>query len=334
MKKNFLKNIVIIILVVIALVVFWIYTIDPSYTIIRQTEINVPQRFAYQYLNDLKNRKNWSLWESSYKNQIFVFSPQTKGVGATYSWKNLEGETNGEITITKNKIDEEVTLQYKKYDGIDQVVELEWEIDPVGTKSLCVIEVHAKTTFFGRFRKSGVIRNISEDIEKSMEILADSMQTAYLEEMPKVTEGFYGFRNVLSITKTIAQKRVGSRDFVWPAIEQIQDYINLMGYAQAGPPFTIFHSTYGNNTTVEVGVPVTGDIVGKGDIIPTLMMGEIFFVEVNGSYNQLDDARYFLEDHIIKNKLKVCCDPFEEYIVMPSDSITTAGLVTRICIPK
>ena len=49
------------------------------------------------------------------------------------------------------------------------------------------------------------------------------MKAAYLAGMPKIREGFYGFKNVLSITKTVSKKRIASREFVWPAIDEIKN---------------------------------------------------------------------------------------------------------------
>ena len=333
-KKKYLKGIVIIILSLLGIMLIWLSLTSPNYTLIRQTEIDVPPRFAYQYLNDLKNRSSWSIWEKGFSDQKFVFSSPSSGVGANYSWADIEGDKNGEITITQIKEDKEVRLTFNDYYGFDSEMDIEWEINPVGTNYLCVVQIQANTSFLGRMRKNAISKNIAEEIENSFIVLADSMEASYLAEMPKIREGFYGFKNVLSITKTVSKNRIASRELVWPAIDEIKNYIDSMGYEQAGAPFTIFHNSYGKNQTVEIGIPAKGNLAGKGEIIPTLMMGEILFVEVNGSYNQLDDARYYLENHIFSNNIKVCCDPFEEYIVMPSDSARTADLKTRICIPK
>ena len=333
-KKKYLKSIVIIILSLLGIMLIWLSLTSSNYTLIRQTEIDVPPRFAYQYLNDLKNRNGWSIWEKGFSDQKFVFSSPSSGVGANYYWADLEGEKNGEITITHNKEDKEVRLKFNDYYGFDSEMDIEWEINPIGTKSLCVIQIQSNTSFLGRLRKNAISKNISEEIENSFIVLADSMKAAYLAGMPKIREGFYGFKNVLSITKTVSKKRIASREFVWPAIDEIKNYIDSMGFEQVGAPFTIFHNSYGENQTVEVGIPTKGELIGKGEIVPTLMMGEIIFIEVNGSYNQLDDIRYYLENHIFSNNIKVCCDPFEEYIVMPSDYTRTADLRTRICIPK
>jgi len=282
-KKKYLKGIVIIILSLLGVMLIWLSLTSPNYTLIRQTEIDVPPRFAYQYLNDLKNRSSSSIWEKGFSDQKFVFSSPSSGVGANYSWADIEGDKNGEITITQIKEDKEVRLKFNDYYGFDSEMDIEWEINPVGTKSLCVVQIQANTSFLGRMRKNAISKNIAEEIENSFIVLADSMEASYLAEMPKIREGFYGFKNVLSITKTVSKNRIASREFVWPAIDEIKNYIDSMGYEQAGAPFTIFHNSYGKNQTVEIGIPAKGNLVGKGEIIPTLMMGEILFVEVNGS---------------------------------------------------
>lgn len=330
---NYLKSIVSVLFICLVIFVGWLYTIEPNYTVIRQIEIDVAPRYAYNFLLDLEKRKGWSPWENSFKDYDYFFSTPAKGLNASYGIKNSDKKNYMSVSITNAQPYKEIDILVSYFNHQPEK-NIEWEFQRVGTKTLCVWEVNSKTTYLGRLSKQTQVETLAQLMEDKLKILSDSMETAYINEMPKIQEGYYNFTNVLSITQTVSIDKIANRDFVWPLIKKIQNYMDSMGYPQNGPPFTIFHGIYKNSQTVEVGVPARGNLKPQGEIVPTLMMGEVYFVELEGDYAYLDDARNYLEDYLIKNKIRVCCDPLEEYITLPSDNNPNQEIRTKIYIPK
>ena len=322
-------------LILIGIFLLWLKFTDPNYVVIRQFEVEVPPKFAYEYLLNVEKRANWSPWEKETENLERIYSLNPIGEKANYRWTDAKGEKLGELTILKAKQDKEIDIQVNYFESAHKDLEIEWTFTRVGTKTLLDWEVKTKTSFLGRIGKGEVIQTMGNTLDESLNLLKIELEEAYLAVMPEIKDGYFPYKNFLSVTKTIAKSRLVDRAFVWPNIEKIQSYMQKKGYEQDGAPITIFHSEYKANQTVEIAVPVKGNsIEGNGDIVPTLIVGEVYYVEFQGPHHELDDVRYYLEDYIIKNDLGVCCDPLEEYVVMPSDKVMGSQLITKIYFPK
>jgi hypothetical protein len=93
------KNIVIILVVLIALLAVIGFMLPKDYKVERSTTIQAPAEVVFEQVNDLKKNEAWSPWKDP--EMTVTYSPNTAGKGASSSWKSKK-MGNGSQTIEES----------------------------------------------------------------------------------------------------------------------------------------------------------------------------------------------------------------------------------------
>ena len=112
-----LKNILIVLAVIIALVAIVGMFISPKVTVVRSMDMKSAPDAVYNQIADLKMWDNWMPWNKIDPNMKKSYGEKSAGEGASYSWVSDHSEVGkGTITITK-AIPQEVVETNLHFDG-------------------------------------------------------------------------------------------------------------------------------------------------------------------------------------------------------------------------
>ncbi|MBC9912869.1 SRPBCC family protein [Chitinophaga varians] len=129
-------------IVVLGIFVFLLSLMFPSTAVVERTGvIQAPIDSVYAQINDLKAWENWNPWSRPDTTAQLVFSAQTAGTGASYSW---EGQLNsGKVTIIDSEVDKGVhyTLDIKNMHPVKGGIELKPSFDGKGTAIFWHMEI-------------------------------------------------------------------------------------------------------------------------------------------------------------------------------------------------
>ena len=95
-----MRNIVRIILVVLALFVAFVQTRPNTYRVERSARIGAPSEAVFAQINDFHNWPAWSPWDKLDPAMKTTFAGPASGVGALYSWTGNSKVGEGSMKIT------------------------------------------------------------------------------------------------------------------------------------------------------------------------------------------------------------------------------------------
>ncbi|MGN7819080.1 SRPBCC family protein [Chitinophaga sp. 22536] len=129
-------------IVVLGMFVFLLSLMFPSTAVVERTGvIQAPIDSVYAQVNNLRAWENWNPWSRPDTTAQLVFSAQTAGTGASYSW---EGKFNsGKVTITGSEPDRGVhyTLDIKNMRPVKGGIELKTTADGKATAIFWHMEI-------------------------------------------------------------------------------------------------------------------------------------------------------------------------------------------------
>lgn len=76
---------------VLAILVFAM-TLPSDISIKREIEINAPQTFTFEYLYDMKNWEDWTVWKDFDSTLTYSYKGNSEGVGAVQIWNGEHSE--------------------------------------------------------------------------------------------------------------------------------------------------------------------------------------------------------------------------------------------------
>lgn len=125
---KFLKWLLIIVLVIVAIFLVVALFLPSEYRLERSITINAPADVVYEQIADLKNWNNWGPWVKMEKEVDGSISEPSRGVGASMTWA---GDTIGSGSIEVIKM-EELKYMHSKltFEGDMESIDI-WEFKQV-----------------------------------------------------------------------------------------------------------------------------------------------------------------------------------------------------------
>lgn len=96
-----LKLLLAIVAALVLAVMIFAMTLPSDITIERDVIVNVPQTYAFDYLADLKNWEQWTVWKEFDSTLVYTYNGKTIGKGAKQTWN---GDHSQKASLLFDKI--------------------------------------------------------------------------------------------------------------------------------------------------------------------------------------------------------------------------------------
>jgi len=144
----------------------FIATQKGNFTVERSQIINSPKSNVFNYVNDLKNWKNYSSWLVDDSTSTLIYSTKTFGSGATLSWQGIKG--SGDISTNLIKANDSISQEMNLDGNLSSVF---WSFkDTIGGTKVTwktVGKMNFKMKVYTAFNK-GIDRIIGTTLERSL----------------------------------------------------------------------------------------------------------------------------------------------------------------------
>lgn len=105
-----LKVLLAIIAALVLAVLVFAMTLPSDISIEREIKINAPQTYTFDYLYDMKNWEDWTVWKDFDSTLTYSYKGKTEGVGAIQIW-NGEHSQKASLEITNIVPNEKIEFQ-------------------------------------------------------------------------------------------------------------------------------------------------------------------------------------------------------------------------------
>lgn len=325
------KYVLLFLLIVAVALVIYAAVQPSSYEVQRTRFIEAPVELVYDNLSDYKNWEAWGPWLEEDPNMTFTYSEQTKGEGASYSWKDKNGTGSQKMT---SAIPNESITNALTFDGMGEATGF-WKFNPKDTGTEVTWGLKANDTpfllkFFGAIsggydnmmgpmfdrgleRLDSVMLIENKNYQKMMN--SWSLSEISKKSMPKRT--FVGYAHSSKIDQEAMSK------IYQEAMPKAGEYAISKGL-QYGEftPGAIFTKWDEENGEVDfmVGVFPNGDLEpGEGMQAMSFAEGDIVMVSKFGNYGTGDtQAHQAIDKYLEENNLTIAGPIYELYVNDPT----------------
>ncbi|MBC9796210.1 SRPBCC family protein [Sinomicrobium weinanense] len=333
-----LKYLFFLILILVIGISIYIAIQPSSYRVSRTQVVKAHSPVVYNYVQDLKNWKNWIPWLEKDPDMAIKYGETTTGIGASYSW--IGEKMNGKLETTAatpfTNLDQELTYEKRPPS------EVSWTFEPEENATKVTWEISGDLDFMSKayiLYKGNMEQNIGPELERGLKkldsvILEDIKK--YSIEIDGITEHSGGFY----LYTTTSSKISDSRKKIPERIRVIEKYITAHNITNVGTPFTYYHSRDEENNAMifSNGVLTSARIITDPE--SDILTGQIapfraLKLTLTGDTKNLKEAwdsafAYLAERQIAQDST----GPYLEfYLSDASKTLNPAKWVTEIYVP-
>lgn len=332
-----LKTIGIGLIGVILLLLVIAFFLPSKVHIERSIEIKGNPANAYNLINRITEWKQWSPWHKLDTNAKWIYSEQTEGTGAWYTWESeVRNVGSGKLTITNSKPYEIIStaLQFEKMTPAHSDFIFTPTTD--GYKLTWTMDSDMGLNPIGRWFGVFMDRMIGPDYEKGLQAIKEIS-----ERVPeKETIAGFDFEQrdmqalmIAGIRETVKMSEFNSAKFAnW--FGAIGKTLETGKIAPTGPPMAIYYSFENETTDMEAAMPVSsiGKDVGmvKFHELPAC---KALVVKYLGDYSGAARVYAATFDYFKTKGIEMVGAPMEIYITDPMMEKDTAKWLTEIVFP-
>ncbi len=332
-----LKTIGIGLIGVILLLLVIAFFLPSKVHIERSIEIKGNPANAYNLVNRITEWKQWSPWHKLDTNAKWIYSEQTEGTGAWYTWESeVRNVGSGKLTITNSKPYEIIStaLQFEKMTPAHSDFIFTPTTD--GYKLTWTMDSDMGLNPIGRWFGVFMDRMIGPDYEKGLQAIKEIS-----ERVPeKETIAGFDFEQhdmqalmIAGIRETVKMSEFNSAKFAnW--FGAIGKTLETGKIAPTGPPMAIYYSFENETTDMEAAMPVSsiGKDVGmvKFHELPAC---KALVVKYLGDYSGTARVYAATFDYFKTKGIEMVGAPMEIYITDPMMEKDTAKWLTEIVFP-
>ncbi len=259
---------------------------------------------------------------------ISLFLPSTSEIAKNvfisadiHATKNyLEEQSQSKLLF--NFLDDEADVAYDVNDvddGVDVTVNLKlnYGFNPI-------------SKFYGLFDQDELEELTTNELER--------IKTE-VEELPKIHKVNVQTKTIdkpiwfLSIRDTVAQKEMNN--IHGKSYEKINSYIDSANLEKIMSPITIYHSWTDTIVDIEIGMPISKEIVvlDKKIQLNKIDTGTYVTATHYGAYDRLPETYFGINEWMRKNKVMVVGAPWEMYLTDPAKETNPQKWETSINFP-
>lgn len=336
---KFLKNIILLLLVLFLIGAIYLATIDGSYNVAKTRLIQAEPIVVFNDLNDYRNWEEWGPWYEQDSTIRVQYTDKTVGKGGAYTWtSDIEGGGSMKtLSVQKpERLDQEIIFETPFGDMTSDVY---WILKNAAEGTELTWGIQGELPFFSRFMAAAMEERLGSMEERGLELFDENLQRKlkiYSIDSVGVVDFSGGFYLYLSTSSKISSMGEKTKEMM----TQISKYIKQNNIRLTGSPYTIYHKFDQENGTsmFSVAYPVAERIITQdSDILSGYMeRGTYFKTILKGGYNNSAEAwdkamfdAANLKDHEFLEK----GEPFEIYVNSPENTPNPAELITEIYIP-
>jgi len=337
------KYLLFLILIVIIGGAVYFGTKDGHFDVNRTKTVEGPVSLVFEKANNLKQWTVWGPWGKNDPEMKVVFSNDTIGEGASYSWES-EIEGNGSIitdTVVENQKIRQ-TIVFNTPIG-DSKSEIYWDFSPSesgqtevtwGMKGEQSFLEKVFMSFMSTPFETSLGQMFDEGLNNMNELVKDEMN-AYNISIQGLRE--YGGGYYLYTTSSSTISEIGQR--MGLMLGKVHDFATQNNITIAGMPFTIYNEVDTVNDAVifSAALPINERIIiNQGDVLCGYMEPLMTVKTVlKGNYTHLSEAyaktdAYLAENNLLKNPAHPM---FEIYANDPGMVPNPANWTTEIYVP-
>lgn len=336
-----LKRLGIGILVVIILIVLVSFFLPSKVHIERSLEMKAKPATAFSFIYDLKKWSEWSPWYNIDTATEYIFSQNTEGVGAWYTWKSDNPKVReGKLTIIESNPYSYINTQMDfgmmgipnsafKLDSVENGVKVTWSLDSKGKGIPWYFYVLSKYLNLMMDKKLGA------SFEKGLTNLKSVCEAVPQKETVAgfdVEEKMVSALTVLSIREKVKMEEIGRKigqNYALIGQYMLKNKINV-----SSSPLIVIHSMEGPEQEIEFVIPVDTVIAGKGNIVSGELAGtNAIVVKYLGAYNRIGPVYEAAYSYMAMKGKKPSGPPREVYITDPGIEKDTTKWLTEIVFP-
>ncbi|MGS2740515.1 SRPBCC family protein [Sinomicrobium sp. M5D2P17] len=309
-----------------------------SYHVSRTRVIQGHSPVVYNYVEDLKNWKDWMPWLEKNPDMAIKYGQTTRGIGAGFSWTDnkMYGKLETISVTPYTHLEQKLT-----YDD-HEPAEVSWIFEPEGDATRLTWETTGNLDFKSKayiLYKGSMEENLGPELEQGLKKLDSVIQEdvkKYSISIDGITEQSGGFY----LYTTTSSKISDSRKKIPERVNTIREYVTKHSISNIGIPFTYYYSRdEENNATIfSNGVFTSSKVITEPE--SDILTGEMppfraLKVTLNGDTENLEEAwesafAYLAERQISQDST----GPYLEfYPVDASHTLNPAKWITEIYVP-
>lgn len=330
-----LKYLFLLLILFLTASTIFVATLNPKYHIVRTQIIDVPQKTAFNYVNNLKNWEEFAAWNQN--NTSFKFSQKSNGKGSNYKWQT--GSDSGKITTKFLKpndiIRQEMLLNNYK-------ANLVWMFkDTLGrTKISCIADgqMGFLEKIFVNF-SGGPDKILGANFEKNLQNINDNL-VVQINNYKVVVNGYIQKSGGHYLHQTVYSKNENVAKNIQIMIKNLMLYCQKNNISVTGKPFVIYHKSdaASNITKFSVGISLPRQIIlasNSGYAVSYLSPFMAVKTSLYGDYSHFKNAKektleylytFNLKEDIVKPRIEI-------YVKSKIDSHKAAEWITEIYTP-
>jgi hypothetical protein len=146
-----MQKIILIAIPTLIVVFLLIVAVQPSsYRVARSLAIAAPPDALFPQVNDLKRWAAWNPWGKADPHMKLIYSDQTVGVGAGYSWSGNNEVGEGRATITESRPGAVVKYQMEFFKPMAGTSVMEFAFQPQGHQTVVTVTITGEKNFLAK----------------------------------------------------------------------------------------------------------------------------------------------------------------------------------------
>ena len=173
---KFLKNIILLLLVLFVLGAVYLATLDGSYDVAKTRLIKADPIVVFNDLNDYQNWQEWGPWYEQDSTIQVQYADNTVGVGGAYTWtSDIEGGGSmNTVKVSKpDRLDQEIIFETPFGDMASDVY---WILNKAEGGTELTWGIKGELPFFSRFMASGMKDQLGPMEERGLELFDENLQ--------------------------------------------------------------------------------------------------------------------------------------------------------------
>lgn len=150
--------------------------------------------------------------------------------------------------------------------------------------------------------------------------------------MSEYTIAHVAAQTVLSTIQTSTLADFKELFGVW--LPKVHQYATSIGAPISGPPFARYHQFDADGVVLELGIPISGDVIAEGEITQReIPAAKVLVITHVGPYDELNKAWSALAHYMKENKYKFIDPCWESYLSDPASEPDPNKWVTKLYQP-
>ncbi len=323
------------ILVLIAVALIYLATIDGSYEVKRSKRVNADKQTVYDKLRDFKSWPDWSPWLMHEPEAKLVFSDHFSDVGGFYTW---DGQHVGAGKLSHIQLDQPSRIQQRLEftRPFKSVCDVDFEIIEVNNQAEITWTMRGRMPFLFRFMAKKTAEMIGKDYELGLAMLAGKLDSE--AEFPGLSfDGEQTRQSQTALCQSFSGEVSEMETAMRAGYPALVEYIKTNNGVITDAPLAVYHKVDLKTMyfDCDFAVPVKEGLDPGNYQIKQLPVGRFFKITLHGSYEFLELAWYSAYCHLRMHKIKHAKNrpSMEVYITDPETVNSTNQLVTELYIP-